>query len=172
MKKKIPLITLVILTGAFSLHASTKAQEQEYLQARKIAMKDARVQAAFDKANEKLDERIVEIDPSLKPYVEKRKSTGAASAKNPATTTAKHTAPARKPAAAATTHVVAKGESLSTIAAHYKVSTARLKSANNITDERKLRIGQKLVIPTVKTAAPKKSEPQPGFWDKIKSSLD
>ena len=171
MKKKIPLITLVILTGAFSLHASTKAQEQEYMQARKIAMKDARVQAAFEKANEKLDERIVEIDPSLKPYVEKRKSAGTKTAKQAAPTPVKHTAPAKKPAAA-TTHVVAKGESLSTIAAHYKVSTARLKSANNITDERKLRVGQKLVIPTAKTAAPKKSEPQPGFWDKIKSSLD
>ena len=43
---------------------------QEYDQVRKIALKDPKVRAAFDRANEKLNKRIIEIDPALKPFVE------------------------------------------------------------------------------------------------------
>lgn len=45
------------------------------------------------------------------------------------------------------THVVAKGETLTVIAKHYKVSIADLLKVNKITDERKLQIGQTLTIP-------------------------
>jgi LysM repeat protein len=45
------------------------------------------------------------------------------------------------------THVVAKGETLTVIAKHYKVSIADLLKVNRITDERKLQIGQTLTIP-------------------------
>ena len=43
---------------------------QEYSQVRKIALKDPKVRAAFERANEKLNKRIIEIDPALKPFVE------------------------------------------------------------------------------------------------------
>lgn len=49
-------------------------------------------------------------------------------------------------------HVVAKGETLTTIAKHYKVSVADLLKVNKIEDERKLQIGQTLAIPA--TAKP------------------
>ena len=66
--------------------------------------------------------------------------------------------------------MVTKGETLSSIGLQYKVSVASLKSANNITDERKLRAGQKLVIPKAKSdAAETKSEPD--LWDRLKSSF-
>jgi LysM repeat protein len=78
---------------------------------------------------------------------------------------------------------VAKGDTLSSIAVHYNVSVASLKSANGITDERKLRVGQKLVIPAksaaktttaatpkAKTAAPS-AKAEPSFWDKVKSDF-
>ena len=43
---------------------------QEYNQVRQIALKDPKVRAAFERANEKLNKRIIEIDPALKPFVE------------------------------------------------------------------------------------------------------
>ena len=44
-------------------------------------------------------------------------------------------------------HVVQKGESLSLIARHYKVSLKKIIEVNGITDPRKIRAGQTLLIP-------------------------
>lgn len=161
-----------LLLISTSLPAAASDQAQEYIQARKIALKDPKVQAAYAKADEKLDERIVEIDPSLKPYVEKRRAQSAPKAA-PATTVKQPVVAKKVPAAPAentTSHVVTKGETLSSIALQYKVSVASLKTANNITDERKLRVGQKLVIPSPK-AAPAEKKSEPGFWDRLQNSF-
>ncbi len=49
-------------------------------------------------------------------------------------------------------HVVAKGETLTSIAKHYNIAVADLKNANKIENERKLQIGQILAVPTSKTS--------------------
>lgn len=60
------------------------------------------------------------------------------------------------------TYVVAKGDTPVSIAKKFKVSSDRLLAANDIEDARKLKIGQKLVIPVAKetnnTKKSKKSE--------------
>jgi LysM repeat protein len=106
---------------------------EEYNQARKIALKDPKVRAAFKKANDELDKRIIEIDPSLKPLIEKQRGTG------------KKAEPSN--ASAGKTHVVAQGETLSSIARRYHVSVESLVKANHISKQATLRIGQKLLIP-------------------------
>ncbi len=61
--------------------------------------------------------------------------------------------------AGGTKHVVAKGETLTSIAKHYNISIADLKNANKIENERKLQIGQILTIPAAKTPdTPEKKE--------------
>ena len=178
---------LLLAVSVCSRAASTQGDlDQEYSQVRKIAFKDPKVQEAFAKANERLDEKIMEIDPALKPIVEKHA--------HAATPAAVETQPAKSwahPAASATAqgreHIVAKGETLSSIAAHYKVKVATLEKVNRVTDDRKLQVGQKLVIP-----APESIETQPaaenqdaqpkanggsdngngsGLWDRLKSSF-
>ncbi len=70
-------------------------------------------------------------------------------------------APHAEPATASgPQHTVAKGETLTSIAKHYNISIAELHKANKITDDRKLQIGQVLIIPTPKTAEhpPEKKE--------------
>jgi LysM repeat protein len=57
-------------------------------------------------------------------------------------------AEAAKPTPAGVTHVVAKGETLTSIARHYKVGVGELLQANKIVDDRRLQIGQTIVIPT------------------------
>ena len=108
---------------------------EEYNQVRKIALKDPKVRAAFRRANEELDRRIVEIDPSLKPFVEQQrgKKKGAAYSKK---VTAK------------TTHVVTKGETLTSIARRYRLGVDRLVLANQISKQAPLQVGQKLLIPS------------------------
>ena len=55
---------------------------------------------------------------------------------------------AQPPSEPGSTHVVAKGETLTVIAKQYKVSVGELLKANKIEDARKLQIGQTLIIPT------------------------
>jgi nucleoid-associated protein YgaU len=105
----------------------------EYSQVRKIALKDPKVRAAFQRANDELDRRIIEIDPSLKPFVEQQRGTRKAAHSKKTTAT--------------TTHVVTKGETLTSIAKRYHVSLDTLVQANGISKQTPLQVGQRLVIP-------------------------
>jgi LysM repeat protein len=49
-------------------------------------------------------------------------------------------------------HTVAKGETLTSIAKHYNITSTDLQKANKVVDDRKLQIGQVLTIPASKTA--------------------
>jgi len=60
-----------------------------------------------------------------------------------------------------TKHTVAKGETLTSIAKHYNISIADLKTANKIVDERRLQIGQILSVPTAKTPEPTDKKENP-----------
>ena len=55
-------------------------------------------------------------------------------------------------------HIVAKGESLTSIAKQYNIPVATLQSANKIQDARKLQIGQVLTIPAPAETSPDKKE--------------
>lgn len=56
-------------------------------------------------------------------------------------------ASAEKAAPAGPTHIVAKGETLTAIAKHYKVTVPELLKVNKIADVRRLQIGQTVVLP-------------------------
>jgi len=56
-------------------------------------------------------------------------------------------------AVAGNTHIVARGETLTSIAKMYKVTVDELQKANNIEDGRKLQAGQTITIPTTTPAA-------------------
>ncbi len=109
---------------------------EEYNQVRKIALKDPKVRAAFRKANDELDRRIIEIDPSLKPFVEQQRGTRKAVQSKKLTTKA--------------THVVTKGETLTSIAKRYHVSLDTLAQTNRISKQSRLQVGQRLAIPSTR----------------------
>ena len=123
---------MIGLTPMTTLRGSDLAEE--YNQVRKIALKDPKVQAAFRRANDELDRRIIEIDPSLKPFVEQQRGTRKAA----------HS----KKTIASTTHVVAKGETLTSIARRYRLSVERLVQVNHLSKQAPLQVGQKLIIPS------------------------
>ena len=54
---------------------------------------------------------------------------------------------------AGNTHIVARGETLTSIAKMYKVTVDDLQTANHIEDGRKLQAGQNIIIPTASPAA-------------------
>jgi LysM repeat protein len=59
----------------------------------------------------------------------------------------------------ANTHIVARGETLTSIAKTYKVTVDELQNANHIEDGRKLQAGQTIIIPAASPAA--SSSPSP-----------
>lgn len=148
MLNKIPLSPVfALLLAPLSSHAAVSGKA-EYETVRKIALRDPKVRAAYAEADRKLDQKILQIDPSLAPYIRQRSNSAPESSAPPAPK------PAPKPSADSSTvrpfrraHTVVKGDTLGSIAIKYGVSIASLKSANNITDERKLAVGHVLAIP-------------------------
>jgi LysM repeat protein len=59
---------------------------------------------------------------------------------------------------AGNTHIVARGETLTSIAKMYKVTVDELQQANHIEDGRKLQAGQTISIPTPGTPTPTPAE--------------
>src|SRR6476646_220111 len=77
---------------------------------------------------------------------------------NAATTTTEsaHPSPAN-----GTTHVVARGETLTSIAKQYKVGVEELQKFNHIEDGRKLQAGQTIMIPVPSTSPAASASPSP-----------
>lgn len=163
----LPLFSLLIAAHAVN-GAPSVATEKEYQQVRTIALRDPKVQDAYRDADRKLEEKMIKIDPALESYIHARRSGKvSAPAAKPAAVASK-TAAQPVPAKAAVpkqTYTVTAGETLASIAAKYGVSVSALKVANQIKDERKLRIGQVLTIPAGKKNAPAKEK---GLWERLK----
>ena len=60
---------------------------------------------------------------------------------------------AAKPPQTGNSHVVAKGETLTSIAKMHKVTVEELQKFNHIENDRKLQIGQTIMIPAPSTAS-------------------
>ena len=148
------------------MSAASAELQTEYAQVRKIAMKDPGVRAAYAKADAKLNAKMIEIDPSLKTIVEKGGIAPAPTVKRSAPKKPLQGAPARS-----SPYVVAKGDTLTSIATRYRVTAADLKSANGIVDERKLQVGQKLTIPAHSSAARPAVKTDDGLWSRLKGGL-
>jgi len=190
------LLSLTLASSSFAAPSSADLAH-EYDQVKRIAQRDPKVRAAYEAADRKLADKIVEIDPALKGYTPGKPFTPAptpapkpAAAAKPAPAPAakpqpKPAAPAPKKSHYQRAHVVEKGDTLGSIAAKYKVSTADLRAANEIRDERKLIVGQVLAIPngSGKPAAAKSAPAKPvstqapakkgeaGWWDQVKGAF-
>lgn len=68
--------------------------------------------------------------------------------------------PKAEPVDIGTTHVVTRGETLTSIAKQYKVGVGELQKVNKIRNDRMLQIGQTLTIPSPKTGDSHKKETQ------------
>ena len=126
-------LTLFVTAVAEAAPASSEL-EREYQQVRKIALRDPQVRAAYEKADRRLAEKIVELDPALKNYA------------GPRSTAVTQTRPARVKQPVTRTHLVKKGDTLASIARQYGVTVADLHRLNRVSDERKLSVGQLLRI--------------------------
>lgn len=70
-------------------------------------------------------------------------------------------AEAGKPAQTGNTHLVAKGETLTSIAKMHKVTVEELQKLNHIENDRKLQIGQTIMIPSSSSSTAASPTPAP-----------
>jgi LysM repeat protein len=144
------IFKLAVVLPFVLLTSSLGATDQEYEQVRQLALRDPKVQAAFDKANKTLEAKIVEIDPSL----------AGRSRKSSAPALPPSTPPSRSKNPQPRVHALEKGETLGAVANKYGCTVAELKKLNHIVDDRKLAVGQALYLPK---ARPVKTERE-GMW--------
>lgn len=108
--------------------------------------------------SKKIDEQNVKIDALSQQILKLQQEVAQAKASaNPAMVGVPEETPAAAtpiPAGNGNTHVVTKGETLTSIAKQYHVGIADLQKFNHIENDRKLQIGQTLTIPGAPGASP------------------
>jgi len=80
---------------------------------------------------------------------------------SPVPTASATTSESAHPPANGTTHVVARGETLTSIGKQYKVGVEELQKFNHIEDGRKLQAGQTIMIPAPSTSPAASVSPSP-----------
>jgi LysM repeat protein len=133
-------------TPAPKSQKSDDATQLEAL-AKKIDEQNAKIDALSQEIL-KLEQQIAHIRPGVMIGESTPSTTGPA----PAAGTSPHPA-------GANTHIVARGETLTSIAKMYKVGVEELQNANHIEDGRKLQAGQTIIIPGASPAP--SSSPSP-----------
>jgi len=131
------LFAAMICTTASAQTPSGDKSEAALLEAltKKIDLQNAKIDALSQHIL-KLDQHVSAIRPGV--------IIGETPA--PATTTTSTEAP-KPPPQTGNSHVVAKGETLTSIAKMHKVSVEELQRFNHIENDRKLQIGQTIMIP-------------------------
>ena len=139
----------LLVLGAIALSSAVSAQTGEKAD-----------NAQFETILKKLDEQNMKIDALSQQILKLEQQVSGKSggvmigeATPPPSTTAASTGAAATSAASASSptgnaHVVAKGETLISIAKAHKVDVDALQKHNNIEDARKLQAGQTIMIPT------------------------
>ena len=135
----LPLLAVLIYTTASAQSPAGDASNAAVLDAlmKKVDLQNAKIDALSQQIL-KLEQQVLAIRPGIMIG----ETTAPVTAETP-----------KPPPQTGNSHVVAKGETLTSIAKMHKVSVEELKKFNRIEDERKLQIGQTIMIPTAPTAS-------------------
>jgi LysM repeat protein len=148
------LRTLAILLFSVSLTIHTDAQSPTPAAGGSEAAQLLSLTRKIDEQNIKIDALSQQI-LRLQQEIEHPRGTSLGS---PLPVGGETSSPAAAAAAASgSTHVVARGETLTSIAKMHKVGIDELQKFNHIENDRKLQIGQTLVIPGAQATAPSPS---------------
>jgi len=137
------LLAFVAVAGSGYIGAQTFARSSDSGTATQLQALSKKI----DEQNTKIDllsQQILKLEQQLtnaRPGVMIGEATPSAPASAAATEPANH-------GVAGNTHIVARGETLTSIAKQHSVTVSDLQKANHIENDRKLQIGQTLIIPT------------------------
>ncbi len=135
----------LLCTASAQTPASKSRKSDDNAQLEALAKKIEEQNAKIDALSQeilKLEQQIAHMRPGA-----------------PSTTTPAAEAGSPSHPASGNTHIVARGETLTSIAKTYKVTVDELQNANHIEDGRKLQAGQTIIIPAASPAP--SSSPSP-----------
>ena len=147
-----PAIAFLTLSLAviFSVKAPAQAPDKSEQMLEALSKKIDEQNAKIDTLSQqilKLEQQISKTRPGV--------IIGETPSPSPSPAASSATAEAPKPTAqSGNSHVVAKGETLTSIAKMHKVTVEELQKFNHIENDRKLQIGQTIMIPTSPSSSP------------------
>ena len=155
-----PVIALLSLVLVFGVAANVSAQT--------FAQGSDKTEKTLEALSKKIDEQNAKIDTlsqqilKLEQQVSKNTRPGVIIGETPSPSPAASTATAaaeasKPPQQSGNNHVVAKGETLTSIAKMHKVTVEELQKFNHIENDRKLQIGQTIMIPPAAPTSPSAS---------------
>ena len=148
------LFTGAVCTNAFAQAAAGDKSEKALLEAlsKKIDEQNAKIDILSQQIL-KLEQQVAKVRPGV--------IIGETPTPAPATTSAATTEAPKPTPQSGNSHVVAKGETLTSIAKMHKVSVDELKKFNRIENDRTLQIGQTIQIPTSASSPGASPSPSP-----------
>jgi LysM repeat protein len=141
----------MLFTASAQTPAPTSRESDDTAQLEALAKKIDEQNAKIDALSQeilKLEQQIVHIRPGVMI---------GETTPSPASPVTAAASPSHS--AGGNTHIVARGETLTSIAKMYKVTVDELQTANNIEDGRRLQAGQTIIIPAASPAP--SSSPSP-----------
>src|SRR5256714_11609796 len=143
-----PAIAFVTLLVALAVCATAPAQTSDKTEKMLEALSKK-----IDDQNAKIDtlsQQILKLEQQLSKNTRPGVIIGETPSPSPTNNAATTEAP--KPTQSGNSHVVAKGETLTSIAKMHKVTVEELQKFNHIENDRKLQIGQTIMIPAAATS--------------------
>ena len=114
----------------------------------------------IDEQNAKIDtlsQQILKLEQQVSKNTRPGVIIGETPSPSPAATSASAAEASKPPQQTGNSHVVAKGETLTSIAKMHKVTVEELQKFNHIENDRKLQIGQTIMIPPAPGSSPSPS---------------
>jgi LysM repeat protein len=137
----------ILATGLFAIFLSTMAMAQ--------TPNESATTGQLEAIMKKLDEQNAKIDALSQQVLKLQEQVSKPGVMvGEATPTPGSTPPADATRSSGNTHTVTRGETLTSIAKQYKVGVEELQRFNHIENDRKLQIGQTIMIPTAATPSP------------------
>jgi LysM repeat protein len=137
----VAFVTLLFVVGSVTAQPPPSDKSEQMLEA--LSKKIDEQNAKIDTLSQQILKLEQEISKNTRPGV----IIGETPSPSPATTNAATTEASKPPQQSGNNHVVAKGETLTSIAKMHKVSVEELQKFNHIENDRKLQIGQTIMIP-------------------------
>jgi LysM repeat protein len=152
-----PAIALLSFVFVFVVGANVSAQTFAQGSDKTEKMIEA-LSKKIDEQNAKIDtlsQQILKLEQQLSKNTRPGVMIGETPSPSPAATNATAAeAPKPPPQQSGNNHVVAKGETLTSIAKMHKVTVEELQKFNHIENDRKLQIGQTIMIPPAASSSP------------------
>ena len=137
----IVFVTLLFVVGSITAQPPPSDKSEKMLEA---------LSKKIDEQNAKIDtlsQQILKLEQQISKNTRPGVMIGETPSPSPATNSAAATEAPKPTQQSGNSHVVAKGETLTSIAKMHKVTVEELQKFNHIENDRKLQIGQTIMIP-------------------------